>query len=307
MAFNWRAAANGLRTTSRAVSGARHCLAACLLLLFSAGAFGATAESPSFARVDEHDDGTPRALQLAIVSYSPAGDESTTVDLVSAIHIGDRGYYAGLNERFKAYDALLYELVAPPGTIVDAEAEHDGLVSGAQLMMTRFLGLSFQLDEIDYTAPNFVHADLSATELLASMAARDESMYTYFWRLIFASIRDYARDPLGLQDLQNLGSVVGSGQEPSFKVLLAYELMNTRQLQQIFGEDQDSAVIGARNARAIEVMGEQLDAGARRIGIFYGVGHMHDMEQRLLELGFERRATEWLDAWQLDDGADGGT
>ena len=306
MAFYWRAAANGLRTSSRAATTARRCLAVCLLLLFVPGAFAATAESSSFARVDEHDDGTPRALQLAIVSYASAQADGAVIDLVSAIHIGDRDYYAALNERFKGYNALLYELVAPPGTVVDAEAEHDGLVSNAQLMMTRFLGLSFQLDEIDYTASNFVHADLSATELLANMAAREESLYTYFWRLIFASIRDYARDPLGMQDLQNLGSVVGSGQEPSFKVLLAYELMNTRQLQQIFGEDQDSAVIGARNARAIEVMGEQLEAGARRIGIFYGVGHMQDMEQRLLALGFARRGIEWVDAWRLDETADAG-
>jgi len=270
------------------------------LMLLTAAAASAEEAPALFSRVDVDDLERPRALQIAIVTYGPAQGGNYSVDLVGAIHVGDPDYYAALNARFPDYDALLYELVAPRGAIVTPDTERDGLVSNAQLLLTRLLDLSFQLDEIDYTAPNFIHADLSGAELSASMAARDESLYTYFWRIVFASIREYAKDPLGLSDWQMIGAVVGSEQDQPLKTALAYEMTNIAQVQQIFGEDSDSAIIGARNERAIQVLREQLDAGAQRVGIFFGVGHMPDLEDRLLALGLERRGTTWLDAWRLD-------
>jgi len=35
-----------------------------------------------------------------------------TVDLIGAIHIGDKAYFQKLDNSFKKYDALLYEMVA---------------------------------------------------------------------------------------------------------------------------------------------------------------------------------------------------
>ncbi|MDH3532642.1 MAG: hypothetical protein OEO82_06895 [Gammaproteobacteria bacterium] len=253
-----------------------------------------------FARVAEAAEGQAQALQLAIVTYVPAhGATDYSVDLVSAIHIGEAQYYAELNDRFTAYDALLYELVAPQGTVVTRETERRGFVSGAQLMLTRALDLSFQLDEIDYTRANFVHADLSAKELAESMADRNESLYTYFWRVFFASMREYSRDPLGLADWRLLAAMVKSDGDAALKTMLAHELTDLDRIQEVLGEDSDSAVIGARNERAIEVLHRQLDAGATRIGIFYGVGHMPDLEARLLAMGLRPERTAWIDAWDL--------
>ena len=50
-------------------------------------------------------------LQTSIVRF--ADDKGDTVDLVGAIHIADHAYYDLLNERFKKYDSLLYEMVKP--------------------------------------------------------------------------------------------------------------------------------------------------------------------------------------------------
>ncbi len=253
-----------------------------------------------FARVAADDQDKPRALQLAIVSYAPrSGSADYSVDLISAIHIGDKEYYAELNDRFRDYDVLLYELVAPRGAIVTPGAERKGFISNAQLWLTRMLDLSFQLDEIDYTRPNFVHADLSSKELAASMAERNESLYTYFWRIFFASMREYGKDPLGLRDWQLLAAILRSDEDPALKTLLAYELTDLDNIQQVLGEASDSAVIGARNERAIEVLRGQLDAGATRIGIFYGVGHMPDLEDRLRAMGLAPRGAIWVDAWRL--------
>ncbi|MDH3612918.1 MAG: hypothetical protein OEU90_02500 [Gammaproteobacteria bacterium] len=276
-------------------------LALILLALAPVGAvFGES--STTFARVatDEYD--TPRALQLAIATYVPQNHKRMlSVDLVSAIHIGDPSYYADLNTRFRSYDALLYELVAPENAIATSRlAERKGFISNAQLGMTKLLGLSFQLDEVNYDQANFVHADLSPAELRQSMDDRGESLYVYFWRIFFASLDEYAKDPLGLKDWEMLSAILTSDQDDAFKTMIAYEMTNLDQVRDILGEDSGSAVIGARNQRAVDVLQSEIDNGARRIGIFYGVAHMPDLEERLLdqlELVYDR--TTWVDAWQL--------
>jgi len=259
---------------------------------------GVASGQTQFARVDTDSEDRPRALQLAVITYAGKG---ASVDLVSAIHIGDKAYYAELNELFTGYDALLYELVAPQGVDHSEQVgRRKGLLSNAQVGLTKLLDLSFQLDEIDYGQPNFVHADLSPAELRESMDDRDESLYVYFWRIFFASINEYAKDPLGLRDWQMLSAMVSPGDE-SLKTIMAYEMTNIDAMQDILGEDSSSAIVGARNQRAIDVLRAQLDSGARRIGIFYGVAHMADLEERLLnEVGLRYEKTAWVDAWRLD-------
>ena len=259
----------------------------------------ATSES-DFVRIDTDELGHPRALQLSVTTYVRTG---VSVDLISAIHIGDRSYYANLNETFKGYDALLYEMVAPEGIdIAKAVDGRKGLISTAQVSLANLLNLSFQLEEIEYGQSNFVHADLTPAELRQSMADRDESLYVYFWRIVFAAVEQYAQDPLGIRNWERLSSAVNSREPVPFKTILAYELTNLDSLRDILGEDSSSAVVGARNERAIEVLREQIDTGARRIGIFFGVAHMPDLEIRLLnEIDLVYEKTAWLDSWQLNN------
>jgi hypothetical protein len=274
---------------------------ATILVLF-ATAVASADTATVFARVAVDEEERPRALQMSVVTYEPTdGKDILSVDLVSAIHIGDPSYYAELNDRFLEYDVLLYELVAPQDAAASGGLEkRKGILSTTQIGMTKLLDLSFQLDEINYDQANFVHADLSPEELRQSMTDRGESLYVYFWRIFFATLDEYAKDPLGLQDLQMLSTMVASGQDDSFKTMIAYELTNIDQVQDILGEDSGSAIIGARNQRAIDVLKREIDAGSRRIGIFYGVAHMPDLEERLLDqLGLEYSATDWVDAWQL--------
>jgi hypothetical protein len=279
-------------------------IVAVLLALLPAASAHADSDTV-FARVATHDDERPRALQMSIVTYTPRDNSRIlSVDLVSAIHIGDSSYYAELNERFRDYDALLFELVAPQDAIVTNRLEErNGILSNAQIGMTKMLDLSFQLDEINYDAANFVHADLSPAELKQSMDDRGESLYVYFWRIFFASLDEYAKDPLGLKDWQMMGAMLSSDQDDSLKTIIAYEMTNIEQVQDILGEDSSSAVIGARNQRAIDVLQREIEAGARRVGIFYGVAHMPDLEERLLEqLGHGYDKTTWVDAWKLGVG-----
>lgn len=273
-------------------------------VLVTASTALAADKAPEFARVDVDADSRPRALQMSITRYVPARDDGLVeVDLFSAIHIGDSAYYAELNRRFEEYDALLYELIAPPNAVrSDRIDERKGLLSTTQVAMTRLLDLTFQLDEIRYDAANFVHADLSPEELRASMDERGESLYVYFWRIFFATLDEYAKDPLGLRDMRLLSGMLSADQDESFKTMVALEMTNLDAVQDMLGDDSDNAVIGARNQRAIDVLRREIESGATRIGIFYGVAHMPDLEERLLDqLGLTYVSTDWVDAWLLGD------
>ena len=287
-------------------------IVACTLSLFTLTAYGerspgvddgaarSTAET-TFVRIAEDERGRPSSLQAAVARYvMAAAGGVVTVDLVSALHVADRPYFGLLNQRFGDYDVLLYELIAPPGATIDREQRPTGLLSRAQLAMTAGLGLSFQLEEIDYTADNFVHADLSHDELAAAMKARGETPLLFLWRIFSTAMRESARDPMGVNGMAKLAEAFGPRGSESLKITMARELTNMGQLQDVLGDDSSSSIIGARNERAIEVLRQSIEAGATRIGIFYGAAHMPDMERRLVdELGLTYEGSEWLDAWQL--------
>ena len=72
------------------------------------------------------------------------------------------------------------------------------------------------------------------------------------------------------------------------------------QLAAISGADGKSTLITERNAKALSVLRQQLDAGKKRIGIFYGAGHFRHMGEEL-ETKFQMHPvkTVWLDAWNM--------
>ncbi len=79
-----------------------------------------------FLRVLRDDDGEPISLDTSIVEYretaaaaAQAGRKTPLqVDLVAAVHVGGADYYEILDRMFTDYDAVLYELVAPPNARV---------------------------------------------------------------------------------------------------------------------------------------------------------------------------------------------
>lgn len=55
------------------------------------------------------------------------------------------------------------------------------------------------------------------------------------------------------------------------------------QMAAITGEDGKSTLITERNAKAFEVLDREIKAGKKKLGIFYGAGHLKDMHQRLVD------------------------
>jgi hypothetical protein len=271
-----------------------------LLLPAAAGAQDQDTDA-QYLRLARDDTGAPAALQAPIVHFEPASGRPRrlSVDLVGAIHVGDASYYAALNERFADYDAVLYELVAPEGARPSPNAAPGNLLSSLQLGITNLLDLSFQLDEIDYTAPNFVHADLTPAALTQSMSERGESTFTYLSRLFTASVDEdtlqAAAEGPGL-----LATLFSPDRPRLLKTMIASSILDVGMFSRIIEGDSGSSLVADRNAKAVAVLADRIEAGDRQIAIFYGVAHLPDLALRLeTDIGLERRDTDWIDAWDL--------
>jgi hypothetical protein len=267
----------------------------------------AKAECPAtqFIRIRCADGGEPIVMETAVVSYvSPPGERpAVTVDLVGAIHVGEASYYRKLNELFKNYDALLYELVAPEGTRVPkggGKGTGAHPVGALQNGMKSMLGLEHQLAAIDYTKENLVHADMTPEEFSRSMKDRGESFTQIFFRMMGQAMAQQSQDPAGTSDIQLLMALFAKDRELRLRRIMARQFEDLEGSMQVFEGPDGSTLISERNKRALAVLADQIKAGKRRIGIFYGAGHLPDMERRLIDqFGLQRGKVRWMEAWDL--------
>lgn len=259
-----------------------------------------------FMRVTRDKDDNPIAMETATKRYVSA-DGSLVVDLVGAIHIADADYFKGLNKDFEQYDALLFELVAPEGSVPrKGRGKATGIVSGVQNFMKDMLALEFQLDQVDYEKPNFVHADMTPNEFSKVMKDRGESPISIFLRLMQASAEAQAnrkRPPPPASEL--LTVIFDKERGPSIlKRMMADEMSEADTMLEALNGEEGSTLITERNKVALKVLREQIDAGKKKIGVFYGAGHMVDMEKRLIkDFGLKLQETRWLTAWDLKKAA----
>lgn len=257
----------------------------------------------SFVRVERDADGTAIALQTAIVRYviRPEGQRRILVDLIGAVHVGDAAYYKQLNKEFEQYQALLYELVAPEGTRVPKGGGSGGHPVGAmQQGLKDLLELEYQLEKVDYHRDNFVHADMSPERFAQSMKDKGESIWAILFRAMGQGIAQQSQNPGGGSDLQLLMAMFDKNRALKLKRIMAEQFQDLEASMSIFEGPDGSTLISERNKVALEVLKGQIEGGKRRLGIFYGAGHLPDLEKRLLEqFGAKRRQVRWLTAWEM--------
>ncbi len=255
----------------------------------------------------KHD---PLAMESAIVRYEPAvrdpksASPPLSVDLVAAVHIGDEAYYDALNRRFDAYDAVLYELVAPEGTVVERGrgTSNSNPLGALQNGMKSLLALDHQLEKIDYTKKNFVHADMSPDQFMQAMSDRNEGFLQMYMRLLGQSLGAQSEMAAGGEspDVSVFAALFAEDRPLRLKKILAQQLADTEQLLTGFGGEEGSVLISERNKAALKVLKEQIAAGKKHLAIFYGAGHLADMDQRLRkDFGLKPVEITWLTAWDL--------
>ena len=261
-------------------------------------------QASSYLRIERDDKETPQTLQTAIVRHVPADNakKGPTVDLVAAVHIADQSYYDQLNREFAGYDVVLYELVAPPGAEVPKNASSKGgnPLSFVQRAMKDMLELQFQLDAIDYNAENMVHADMSPKQFAESMQRKGESVLGIFLRMMgYAMAQQGKADGKG-SDVQLLAALFDKNRSLALKRAMAEQFQDMEGAMLVIEGPDGSTLISERNKVALEVLRKQIAEGKKKIAIFYGGGHMPDMQKRLLDdFKLVPSTTRWLDAWNM--------
>mgnify|MGYP000275626149 CR=1 FL=1 len=252
-------------------------------------------------------------LETAAVAYLRKAD-GVSVTLIGAVHIADAEYFAGLNESFDHYDALLYEMVkpkdaAPTADDVKKKRKSKGMIGWVgpmQKFMQENLDLAFQLESIKYDGrPNFVHADLDADTFMAMQEERNEGFMKLFIRAYKA---EYKKQKAGqrtaaqeITPFHLLAALKAGDDRPrQLKMLFARQLGNIEGQMEIFEGPNGSVIITERNKKCLEVMDAEIAAGKKNIGIFYGAGHFPDMEARMIGMGFRRVGQTWRTAWNLN-------
>src|SRR5262249_24614590 len=247
---------------------------------------GHKAADTSYIRVTHDAQGNPQALETSIVHLVPAGSDrpGLSVDLISAVHVGDKGYYQKLDKRFDEYDVVLYELVAKEGTVIPKGGgdPNRNPLSSIQNAMKDLLELEYQLSGIDYTKKNFVHADLSPAEFAQSMKDKGESFWTIFFRLMAAGMAREANNPGKGGDFDILMALFEKDRAIKLKRIMADQFADMDMITAAFNGPDGSTLITERNKAALAVLGKQIAAGRKKIAIFYGGGHMPDMESRAI-------------------------
>ena len=262
-------------------------------------------EAAEHMRFVEDDDGAARLETVVVKMTGPSGVQ---VDLVGAVHVADAAYFEALNERFKGYDAVLYELVGSPekgkplGNRAVANDARLGWIGTLQQKMKEALKLEGQLEKIDYTAANFVHADMGMEEFQKTQETKQETFLGLWLKAMAAQ--------------QSVGSSEAAGNDLASVMVLMQILMKkdgSDDLKRLIGREFDqvesimsgleagggTVIIGERNRVALEVMAAQIAVGKKRLAIFYGAGHFPDMQKRLEAMGFKKSGEEWLAAWSV--------
>lgn len=262
---------------------------------------------PRFVRIGKN------TFDTAVTHYS---NGKVSVDLVAVVHLGTKDYYAALNQRFKSYDVVLYELIAqPPGDIhreefyemvgmkappsnpVPIKGSNDNPTTAFQRELCEKLGLEFQLDHIDYEAPNFRHADLNPRQLDKLLRGRKQKDEQVLLRL-FKSLQN---PNVNWIQLIGLYSATPTPQtRKRLRGFLAQVLLNPKAFDQALQGDEAEIYLERRNAKAARVLKQVLAEKKKHVAIFYGAAHMPDMDRRMRQdFQLKRGSQEWLSAWEL--------
>jgi hypothetical protein len=270
---------------------------------------------PEVLRLQGMNGNAAGVLEVPLIRYEGidgGGAPGVKLDFIGAVHIGDESYYRELNRRFEGYEGVLYELVAEPARIRELNKQDASSGLGwVQKRLSDLMGLSFQLELIDYHAPNLVHADLSPTQLHAAMKARGESVFELLWKMLTVPMdpkfKQRAKEIEGSSEsLKGLNPLVVLLRGPTdrekllIKRFMARGMLGSESFIKTMEGDHGIALIQDRNKAVVEAVHREVGAGKRHLAIFYGAGHLTDLHERLSkDLGFRIVAVEWLPAWRI--------
>lgn len=292
----------------------------------------------AYTRIARTDTNTVE-LQIAVRKFVPVRHGGPVIWLVGTSHIGDVEYYRALQKHLDAQTVVLYEGVnagahkhhareavasadaAPVQEKAVPDKNKTNEVQGIQATLAKSLGLVFQLDAIDYDRTNFLNSDLSIQEIQRLMMGEEENSSAHAGQTVRPGGRGNPSFQYLIQVMDGssfLGSMMRLGVQflgssAKLQAITKLTLIETLgglkgDLSQLQGMPPDlqqlvKVLIEARNQRVIEDLKKESKLMPRSgsIAIFYGTGHMDNMEKRITRDMKYRAAEEmWLTAFSVD-------
>jgi len=301
------------RTRCRTQAGALILLAAlisgCAGSKDTRSSLAADAPPQPYMRVARSDSNTV-ALQIAARRFVPSKGRGPIIWLSGASHVGDSNYYAALQRHLDAQALVLFEGVGAKDK--KARFDPDQEVS-IQHTMAESLGLVFQLSAINYDHPHFRNSDLTIAQLQQLLTGGTTTNRSD--RGANAGAGEEFEQLVGIMDGSSfLGTLLHAGlkligSSPKLQALTKVMLIETlgqlkgdmSQLKGVPPEIQRllEVIIHERNRVVFDDLKAELRAFSppRSISVFYGAGHMADLERLLRdELKYRPLDEVWLTA-----------
>ena len=177
-------------------------------------------------------------------------------------------------------------------------------VSIIQKFMKSQLDLAYQLDVVDYSAKNFVHADMTVKQFEKRQQERGENMFKLMFKMMQQDLaqRSKGKGAADISTLELIRALLSPTRSVELKYLLARQFNEMERLTAGLDADGGSVILTDRNKVALQVLRKQLQGGKKNLAIFYGAAHLPDMEKRMIEnMGFERKGMRWVAAWDLPE------
>jgi hypothetical protein len=277
-----------------------------------------------------HPDTNIVQLQIAARRFVPAHRRGPVLWLVGTSHVGEPEYYHALQKLLDVQTVVLYE-----GVNADAHPRHVGKPGASprdppaprpagtnqntsmQDVLATSLGLVFQLNAINYDRTNFVNSDLSILQLQRIMIGDPNA--------VPAAPGEKGRSNHSLDALLQImdgSSFLGSifkmglqfiGANPQLQAITKLTFIET--LGRLKGDFSGmrglppdmkellKVLIESRNQNVIEDIKTELGVLPRNgtISVFYGTGHMDDMERRVVrDLNYRPAGDIWFTAFSVD-------
>jgi hypothetical protein len=237
-------------------------------------------------------------VHLQVPRFTYAGPNGETVELTGAIHIADRAFYEKLNEHFRTFDAVLFELVAGPEKLEalrkkqapppSTDDKPNPLNEVFRTLSKDILKLPFQTEVVDYGAANFVHADVSDTELEALFKEKNLDM---------AKVLSGGAGVGQVRLVLGLIKLLTPSDDPHAMKRVFAPLFGSLGAGFADQKDAEEIIVTRRNDRAMQVLDRELAAGKKHLSLFYGSAHLADFAKRLEKRGWKKTAESWEDAW----------
>lgn len=258
------------------------------------------------------------ALEVACRAFRPHRGPGPVVWLIGVTHLGTADYYTRLQRFLDAQDLVLFEGVGAADGRFELSSKGEFHLQEA---LARALGLRFQLAEINYQRPHFRNSDLTLNELQRALAGDHAD------RLepakgggpsAFGTLLDALQGSGLAGGLARLGvTVIGASPRLQAATKLAMievlgvastNLASLPGLPPAFQRLME-VLIENRNIHVVHDVHAALSEGAPplSIAVFYGAGHMHDLEMRLRKAlpNHVLAREEWFTAFAVSPGESG--